>query len=135
MLFTETQQQTLHALVDRLIPPDDYTGAWEAGVGDYIARQLEGDLQPLTQAYREGLDALNAEASAQFGHAFAALDPALQDALLQCVETGDVKTRWPLPPREFFTLLVHHAAEGYYADPGNGGNRGELSWKMIGFEG
>ena len=30
--------------------------------------------------------------------------------------------------------LVNHAAEGYYADPGQGGNRNRVSWRMIGFQ-
>ena len=46
-LFSERQAATLRAMVDRLIPPDDFPGGWEAGVGDYLARQLSGDLRPL----------------------------------------------------------------------------------------
>ncbi len=42
--LTEVQQQTLRAAVNRSIPPDDYPGALEAGVGHYLARQFEGDL-------------------------------------------------------------------------------------------
>jgi hypothetical protein len=41
--FTELQQQTLRAAVDRLISPDDYPGAWNAGIGDYLAGQFEGE--------------------------------------------------------------------------------------------
>jgi hypothetical protein len=135
MSLTETQRHILHAVVDRILPPDDYPGAWDAGVGDYICRQLAGDLCALLPAYAEGLAALNGEAAAQFGAAFADLAPDRQDAVLQKIETGEVQTTWPLPPRSFFTMLIHHTAEGYYADPGNGGNRDALSWQMIGFEG
>ena len=31
-IFTPRQQATLRALVDRIIPPDDFPGGWEAGV-------------------------------------------------------------------------------------------------------
>jgi gluconate 2-dehydrogenase gamma chain len=31
-------------------------------------------------------------------------------------------------------MLVNHTMEGFYSDPGNGGNRDAVSWKMIGFE-
>ena len=34
----------------------------------------------------------------------------------------------------FFALLVGHTMEGFYGDPGNGGNRGRIAWEMIGFE-
>ena len=47
MRLTKQQQQTLRAAVDRIIPPDDYPGAWQSGVGDYLARQFEGDLRPV----------------------------------------------------------------------------------------
>lgn len=133
MNLTELQQATLHAAIDRIIPPDDYPGAWEAGVGDYLARQFAGDLKPILPTYQSGLDALNAEAVAQYGTAFSDLSPEQQDALLQHVETGEVQTAWPVMPQQFFRTLVNHTAEGYYSDPGNGGNRDGVSWQMIGF--
>jgi hypothetical protein len=37
--------------MDRIIPPDDFPGAWEAGVGDYLAGQFERDLQFQVAAY------------------------------------------------------------------------------------
>jgi hypothetical protein len=133
-LFSERQAATLRALVDRLIPADDFPGGWEAGVGDYLARQLSGDLQPLLDQYRAGLDALDAEALATAGGRFAALDARAQDMLLGQVEAGAVVTSWPVEPAAFFRHAAEHAAEGFYGNPGNGGNRGAVSWRMIGFE-
>jgi len=134
MKFTLQQQATLRAAVDRIIPPDDYPGAWDAGVGDYLARQFEGDLQPLLPTYCAGLDALDGEAAARFGAPFAALETEQQDAVLQHLETDDVLAAWPVAPRKFLAMLANHTAEGYYGDPGNGGNRDGLSWFMIGCE-
>ena len=133
-LFSERQAATLRALVDRLIPPDDFPGAWQAGVGDYLAGQLVGDLRPLLELYRAGLDALDAEARATASAPFAALGAEVQDALLGQVEAGAVATAWPVDPATFFSHAVEHTAEGYYGDPGNGGNRGAAAWRMIGFE-
>jgi gluconate 2-dehydrogenase gamma chain len=134
MTLTETEQRTLRAAVDRIIPPDDFPGAWEAGVGDYIAGQLEGDLQHLQRMYREGLAALDTEAVVETGTAFAALTAEQQDAVLRRIEAGSVQTHWPVPPTRFFSLLIQHTAEGYYSDPGNGGNRDKVAWQMIGFQ-
>ncbi|HLK60731.1 MAG TPA: gluconate 2-dehydrogenase subunit 3 family protein [Chthonomonadaceae bacterium] len=134
MTFNETQLKTLRAALDRLIPPDDYPGAWDAGVGDYILRQLDGDLTSLQSAYTEGLDALNAEARALEDLPFPSLEPDAQDNLLRRLEGGVTLTAWPVPPERFVSMLIHHAAEGYYADPGNGGNREARSWEMIGFK-
>jgi choline dehydrogenase-like flavoprotein len=54
MRLTGEQQQTLRAAVDRIIPPDDYPGAWQSGVGDYLARQFEGNLHPVLDDYCAG---------------------------------------------------------------------------------
>ena len=133
-MLTQPQQTTLRALVDRLIPADDYPGGWDAGVGDYLDRQFRGDLGDFVQTYRAGLDALDAEARATSGMGLAEMDPAAQDDLLGRVERGEVATDWRIDPVEFFRAAAEHAAEGYYGDPGNGGNRDGVSWRMIGFE-
>jgi hypothetical protein len=134
-LFSPDQERTLHAALDRAIPPDAFPGAWDAGAGDYLNRLLEGQIAHLAPVYRQGLDALDAEAREEFAQGFADLSAEQQDALLARVEVGEVRADWPTPPRAFFTNLVCHAAEGYYADPGNGGNRERVSWRMVGFNG
>jgi len=128
------QWKLLRAMMDRIIPADDYPGAWEAGVGDYLARQFEGDLQPLVEAYRVGLDALEAEALRTAGSSFAGLAAAAQDALLRRVEEGQVTTSWMVDAAGFMRMVTEHVMDGYYSDPGNGGNRDGVSWQMIGFE-
>jgi gluconate 2-dehydrogenase gamma chain len=93
-----------------------------------------GDLRPLLDQYRAGLDALDAEAQAAGGAHFATLEAAAQDILLGQVEAGVVSTPWSVDPAIFFRDAVAHAGEGYYGDPGNGGNRDSAAWRMIGFE-
>ena len=135
MIFTRTQWTTLEAVTNRVIPQDAFAGAWQAGVGDYLARQFEvGGLQGQVDAYRAGLDALEQEALAFNGQSFQALSPHNQDLVLSRVEAGQVVVPWLLDPSRFFQMLVSHMMEGFYADPGNGGNHGGVSWQMIGFE-
>jgi hypothetical protein len=134
MMLTELQHATLRALVDRIIPADDFPSGWQAGVGDYLAGQFERDLRPQLDRYRAGLDALDAEAQTGTGARFADLDAASQDALLRRIEVGAVSVAWPIDPAAFFRAAVEHAMEGFYSDPGNGGNRDGVSWRMIGFE-
>ena len=134
MLFSTQQQTTLQAAVNRIIPPDDYPGGWEAGVGEYLMHQFERDLKDAIARYQAGLDALEAEAHAHYGADFAALNAPSQDALLARIEQGKVTTAWPIDPAEFFTMVVNHSMEGFYSDPGNGGNRNGIAWRMIGFE-
>jgi len=128
--LSDEQIATLRAAVDRIIPPDDFPAGWAGGVDGYLARQFAGDLADLIPAYRDGLDALDATARAAWGRPFADGEPSSQDALLARVETG---ARGEALVR-FFALLVTHTMEGFYGDPGNGGNRGRIAWEMIGFE-
>jgi len=134
MRMTEQQRQTLRAAVDRIIPLDDYPSAWEAGVGDYLAHQFEGDLLPLLDDYCAGLTALEAESINSFQQSFALISDEQRDTLLKHVEAGQVHTTWQVTPSVFFNLLVRTTAEGFYSNPEQGGNRNCISWVMTGFE-
>jgi len=132
-MLTPLHWNTLRALMDRLIPADDFPGAWEAGVGDFLERQLESDLRSQAEPLRQGLEALEAEAQAWGGASFAALEASAQDALLGRVEAGQVRASWPVDPAGFFRAMTEQVSLGYYGDPTNGANRGRMAWRMIGF--
>jgi hypothetical protein len=133
-MLSEEQNSTLKALINAIIPPDDDPGGWDAGVGDYLRRQFERDLKHLVGVYEQGLDSVSAEAKAVNGKNFADLTPNKQEALLAKIEQGRVQTSWQVDPASFFAMAAEHCAEGFYSDPGNGGNRNSAAWKMIGFE-
>jgi gluconate 2-dehydrogenase gamma chain len=126
--------ETLRAIVDCLIPPDDFPGAYEAGVCDYLERIFQTDLAAQSEFFLAGLDAIEAEALERFNESFANLTPDQKASTLAAIESGDVKTPWPISPKLFFDMLVNTTAEGYYSDPQQGGNRSGLSWVMTGFE-
>ena len=125
---------TLRAVVDCLIPPDDFPGAYDAGVCDYLERLLRTDLTDQATDFCRGIDAIDAEALARFDKSFAQLTPSEQNSTLAAIESGTVKTSWPIPPSRFFEMLVNTTAQGYYSEPQQGGNRGAISWVMTGFE-
>src|SRR5438128_11981964 len=62
LMLSPAQLTTLHSLMDRIVPPDEDPGAWEAGVGDYLARQSDRDLHDCVEQYRPGLATQAAEA-------------------------------------------------------------------------
>ena len=126
--------EILRAIVDCLIPPDDFPGAYEAGVCDYLERIFQTDLAAQSEFFLAGIDAIEAEALERFNESFANLTPDQKVSTLAAVESGDVKTPWPISPKLFFDMLVNTTAEGYYSDPQQGGNRSGLSWVMTGFE-
>ena len=125
--------ETLRSVVDCLIPPDDFPGAYEAGVCDYLERLLQTDLANQAEFFRAGIEAIEAESFVRFDRPFANISPAEQRAMLAAIESGAVKASWPIPPSRFFDMLVNTTAEGYYSEPEQGGNRGAVSWAMTGF--
>ena len=115
------QISVLRSAINRIIPADDFPSGWDAGVGNFFAQLLTTETQYLF-AYQQGLNQIEAEAFLMFRSEFAALESERQDILLARTEA------------DFFNLLVSQTMEGFYSDPGNGGNKDSIAWKMIGFE-
>lgn len=126
--------ETLRAVVDCLIPPDDFPGAYDAGVCDYLKRLFRTDLASRSGFFRAGIEGIEAEALARWNTPFTHLTPEQKISILAAIELGDVKTSWSIPPSRFFEMLVNTTAEGFYSDPQQGGNRNGVSWVMTGFE-
>ncbi len=133
-MLTSNHWNILRSLMDRIIPQDDFPDAWEAGVGNYLARLFERDLRSQVETYHLGLEALEAESQAFAGKGFTELDTSAQDVILSRLEAGQVTLSWLVNPTEFFHMVIEHVMEGYYSDPGNGGNRDSIAWRMIGFK-
>ena len=132
-MLSSLQLTTLHSLMDRIVPPDEDAGAWDAGVATYLERQFDRDLRDYQETYQLGLDTLEAEARASAQQSFAALSVTEQEALLRRIEAGSVVHPWPTDPAKFFQAVVQHVTEGYYSDPGNGGNHNSVAWHMLGY--
>jgi hypothetical protein len=126
--------ETLRAVVDCLIPADNFPGAYDAGVCDYLERIFQTDLAAQAEFFRAGIDGIEAEALKRFDQPFTNLTPDQKTSILAAIESGDVKPSWSISPSRFFEMLVNTTAEGYYSDPQQGGNRDALSWAMTGFE-
>jgi gluconate 2-dehydrogenase gamma chain len=148
----------IEAAVARLIPADPrWPGAIEAGVPNYIDKQLggawgagerlyrSGPWQPGTpsqgyqlpftpaELFRTAIAALNKELS-EVGTPFAQMNADQQDAYLRSLEAGG-KNLGGVPSDVFFAHLWESVVEGFLSDPVYGGNRNMVSWRMIGFPG
>lgn len=126
--------EILRSLLDRLVPADEFDGAIQAGVDDYVVRQLGGDLSALRPAVSGGLLALDAEARSRHGRGFTGITDEERTAILADLEAGNPRAAWENSARDFLNLMISLAAEGFYADPGNSGNRNRASWKMLGYD-
>jgi gluconate 2-dehydrogenase gamma chain len=157
-LFLNSEEAAfIEAAVARLIPADEkWPGALEAGVPNYIDKQLagawgagerlyrsgpwhpgtpsQGYQLPFTPAelFRTALAAINNELKVQ--SPFAKMSAAEQDAYLHGLEAGG-KDLGGVPSNEFFAQLWESTLEGFFGDPVYGGNRDMVSWRMIGFPG
>ncbi|NTJ62875.1 gluconate 2-dehydrogenase subunit 3 family protein [Agrobacterium rhizogenes] len=110
--------ETFRAVLDRIIPADDYPGALDNGVDGFILSLWDAGLVADPQAINRGLMDLDAQTSG----GFARLLPEEQDRLLaECKDEA------------WFHMLCELAAEGFYADPANGANPDAVSWGMIGY--
>ncbi len=126
--------RTLRSVVDRMIPADDFPSGWAAGVGEFIGRIVETDLADRRDWLASGLAALDVEAAARSGGlAFADLPSSAQDSLLTSLARGSTASEWPLSAPEFIDRLAALCAQGFYGDPGNGGNHRRAGWRMIGY--
>lgn len=161
MTFTlsDAQRAFLTAALDTLIPADDLSpSASECGGVDFIERQLAGPYGDGARLYRNapflkgkpehgyqlaltprelivaGIAAADAWTGSMYGRTFASLSEPDRVAALQAMEAGTVELVG-VPPKEFFDTLLSLAAEGFFADPIHGGNRGCASWRMIGYPG
>ena len=124
--FSSDEARLVEALCDRIVPADDAPGAKEAGVLFYIDRQLAGPLRRFAPAYHENLTRLAVSCKESTGRDFVDLLSMRQTEFLRHLANGAE------PLSSFFTLVVDHTMQGFYGSPQHGGNRGVVSWEMLG---
>ena len=158
LFFNDEEAAFIEAAVARLIPKDEqWGGALEAGVPNYMDRQLGGAWGAGERLYRSGpwrqgewtqgyqlpftpaelfhtaLAAINKDL-ASGGTPFAKMSADQQDAYLKKLEAGG-QDLGGVPSKVFFDHLWELTLEGFFSDPVYGGNRDMVSWRMIGFPG
>lgn len=128
------EDQTLQALIDRIIPADEYPSGWQAGVGDFIERILSTDLTARARFVEEGLGLLQQESRARHnGTDFVNLPHEAQDKIIEDLLAGKTAIDWMISATEFIMLIIRLSIQGFYSDPENGGNHDAISWKMINY--
>jgi len=132
--FTLEEGQTAEAVCERLVPADQDPGAAEAGVVNFLDLQLMGPYKRFRASYRQGLKGVDQTSARMFGNRFTELTPERQDEVLKVLERGGATgDAWrEISSNDFFALILSHTMQGYYGDPRHGGNRGRVSWKMLG---
>jgi hypothetical protein len=130
--FTAEEQAVLRAVVDRLIPADEFSpAASDCGVLTYLDRCLSEWNQSDVPVLRQTLQVLEAQAQLR-GGAFMALDASMQDSLLQAMEAGEFADA---AGQAGFNRLWRLTLEGMFSDPYYGGNRDYAGWELLGYPG
>jgi gluconate 2-dehydrogenase gamma chain len=157
--FNPDEARFIEAAVERLIPADENgPGALDAGVPNYLDKQLGGAWGAGERLYRSGpwgqgaptqgyqlpftpaelfhnaLRAIRSDLSQRGAASFAKLSPQDQDAYLKSLQTAKTDLNG-VPSNVFFESLLELTIEGFFSDPVYGGNKDMVSWKMIGFPG
>ncbi|MGH9327459.1 MAG: gluconate 2-dehydrogenase subunit 3 family protein [Terriglobia bacterium] len=138
--FTAEQARLLKSVADRLLPQDDRDDAHKIPIVNAIDERLyenrldgyryEG-MPPDQEAYRLGLQGIQAAAGEMYGKSFIALGPFEQDSVLREIHHGHPKGGeeiWQrMPVHRFWFLMMQDVLEAYYAHP--------YAWDEIGFGG
>jgi gluconate 2-dehydrogenase gamma chain len=157
--FNAPEAAFIEAAVVRLIPPDELgPSALEAGVPEYIDKQLagawgagerlyrsgpwqagqptQGYQLPFTPAelFRTALRGIRDDLQRSGRPAFDQLPGEEQDGYLTLLQTTQ-RDLAGVPSKVFFESLLGMTVEGYFCDPVYGGNKDMAAWKMIGFPG
>jgi gluconate 2-dehydrogenase gamma chain len=157
LFFNADEAGFIEAACERLIPHDEVgPGALDAGVPNYLDKQLGGSWGAGERLYRSGpwqsgtpsqgyqlpftpaelfhnaLRAILADSEGKT--AFKDLPAEQQDAYLKSLESGG-KDLGGIPSGVFFQTLLQMTVEGYFSDPIYGGNKNMVAWRMIGFPG
>lgn len=121
------------AIADQIIPPDEDPGGKDAGVAQFIERQLRGPYQRFVPTYRAGLRKIDDTSERLAGRSFVDLPFERQTRVLSAIEADRVPQGIWLDseaPR-FFWLIADHCMQGFYGSPRHGGNRDGVSWRML----
>lgn len=136
--FTDEEWPTIVAICRRIVPQPEER-SHPAPVAAMIDAKLAAGggegyrdhrLPHQGEAWRRGVQALDAEAHARRGMPFHQLDAEAQDEVLKAAQEGDARSEaWgDMPPALFFSeRLIHDAVGAYYAHP--------AAWNEIGFGG
>jgi gluconate 2-dehydrogenase gamma chain len=108
------------AIAARIIPTTETPGANEAGVIYFFDRAFGAEIQNTLPFARDGLAALNDS----LGRRFASLGEPEQDRALTGIEDG-----------AFFEFMRAMTIFGFFALQEHGGNKDDVGWKLVGFEG
>lgn len=146
--FTEREASLVNVIIEQIIPTDEWPGAKDAGVANFIDKQLVGPYTRFQEKYRTGLALVEVSCEKLYRKRFENMLWDEQKNFLKKMEAGKLsglveedKVGSPQPgiwekgkDKDFFGLIRDHTMQGFYGSPRHGGNRNYVSYKMVGLD-
>jgi len=152
--FTNEEGLLVDAIVEQIIPTDEWPGAKDAMVTNFIDKQLVGPYARHQEIYRNSLSAIQIACRNAFNKKFEELDWDKQTSFLISLEKNEIVSKmidksathgnaisdadkkfienWL--KGNFFNLIRNHTMQGFYGSPRHGGNYKFVSYRMIGLD-
>jgi gluconate 2-dehydrogenase gamma chain len=134
--LNEKEIGLLDAIVEQIIPTDDFPGARWANVSNFIDKQLDTYYRRYRLEYREGLAAFEKTVIQMKGKKFEEMPFGEQIAMLEKMQAGEFPGDYwkDHSPADLFDMIRQHSLQGFYGSPVHGGNRGFVSYRMLGLD-
>jgi gluconate 2-dehydrogenase gamma chain len=135
-VFSEAEALLVDTLTEQIIPRDQDPGARDAGVLNFIDKQLAGHYRKHQAAYHSGLLGVDETCQVLFKQPFLQLKWDQQTEVMKSLESGHAPgATWQgHSSAVFFEMVRDHTMQGFYGSPRHGGNRGYVSYRMLGLD-
>jgi len=128
-IFTKSERDCLIAMAEQFIPRDEFAGATDAGVINYIENWAGKYYPEILPLYKESLASMQKASQKLHSKDFQSLDFKTQTEFLKLMEAGKL-AGWG-GQKGFFDEILERTMQGFYGSPRHGGNKNNLSFKML----
>ena len=131
--FNDSERECVVALAEQIIPRDDFPGATDLGVINYIENWLTIYYPERLPFYHDGILALQESSNKLCGKNFQELDASVQVEIMKKMETYKLPSEYwkTVSQGEFFNEILDRTMQGFYGNPRHGGNKDFASYKMM----
>jgi gluconate 2-dehydrogenase gamma chain len=131
--FTDAEASLIDAIAEQIIPADEWPGGRDSGVTNFIDKQLVGPYVRFQLKYRKGFASIQETCKTRYHKKFEDLNWDEQTIFLESMEAGNIKESvWAGGfDKEFFSMVRDHSMQAYYGSSRHGGNKNNVSYKML----
>jgi len=132
-ILSNDEASCLIALCEQIIPADKDPGATDAGVINFIDKQVSLRFPEEKDFIKKGVDALQASCQALFKKKYEELDFDTQTTVATSMEKNELPDEFwsEIKQSTFFNKIIQRTMQGFYGMPRHGGNKDYVSYRML----